>query len=300
MKRVGVLMLTTLAVTAVTAVTAVVCASSAPGAAGRSTALPGQLVLPDGLTVGVEFPRYLHVERRLEAIIDNQSDVDVTVIDIALRSPLFEPLHADIHDYTVAAQLRRDLQLGVGEAICPPMDGPSMVEMTVEIDGEQQNGLVEIDPAPIEAINDTECDQQFVLDTVDIELGPHFEVADGVITTAITMTRRTGDDRIALTAARGTLLYLLEPAEPAEPAAAAEPLATAEGDERSAAASITLRVIRCEPHAVAESKKSLQFSVWVTVGASPEYFVTIVPGDDLVVALEALVQECVAASTPGP
>ena len=297
MKRVGVLMLTTLSVAAVA------CASSAAGAAGRSSALPGQLMLPDGLTVGVEFPRYLHVERRLEAIIDNQSDVDVTVIDVALRSPLFEPLDADIHDYTVAAHLRRDLQLGVGEAICPPMDGPSMMEMTVEIDGERQNGLVEIDPAPIEAINDTECDQQFVLDTVDIELGRDFEVADGVITTAITMTRRTGDDRIALTAARGTVLFLLEPAEPAEPAEPVEPvepLATAEGDERSATAPITLRVVRCEPHAVAESKKSLQFSVWVTIGASSEYFVTIVPGDDLVVALEALVQACVAASTPGP
>lgn len=275
-------------------VAALCCATST--AAGSASAPPGQLVLPDGLTVGVEFPRYLQVERRLEAIIDNQSDVDVTVIDVALRSPLFEPLDPDVHNYTVAAHLRQDLQLGVGESICPPMDGPSMIEMKVEIDGVRQQGLVDIDPAPIDGINTTECNQQFVRDNVDIELGPDFEVADGVVTTAITMTRRNGDEVIALTAARGTVLFLLEPVEPVEPV---EPLAVAEGGERTVAAPIVLRVVRCEPHAVAESKRSLQFSVWVTIGESPEYFVTIVPGDDLVVVLGALIQECVAANNSG-
>ena len=58
------------------------------------------LTLPDGAVVGVELPRYLMVQRRLEAIIDNGSDTAIVVVDVALRSPLFEPVAPDQHDYT--------------------------------------------------------------------------------------------------------------------------------------------------------------------------------------------------------
>lgn len=249
---------------------------------------PGELVLPDGLVVGVEFPRYLMVQRRLEAIIDNQSDVELTVIDIALRSPLFEPVDADVHDYTVAAHLRQDLQMGVGDSICPPVAGPSMIEMTIEIDGERQHGLVEIDATPIERISDTECNQEFVLDNVDIEFGPEFEVADGVMTTAITLTRRSGADTIRLTATRGSVLIVVLPVE------APEPLATLPSGETNVAAPVTMHVGRCEAHAVADAKKPFQFAVWVTVGDSPELFVTVTPEGELRAALEALIQECIA------
>ena len=95
-------------------------ATPSPVERAATTEPPGaELALPDGVHIGVEFPRYLMVERRLEAIIDNQSDVDVTVIDVALRSPLFEPVEPDVHDYRVAAGLRQDLQMAVGPSICP-------------------------------------------------------------------------------------------------------------------------------------------------------------------------------------
>ena len=252
---------------------------------------PGELVLPDGLVVGVEFPRYLAVQRRLEAIIDNQSAVPVTVIDIALHSPLFEPVAADEHDYIVAAHLRQDLQMGIGESICPTAAGPSMVEMTVEIDGERQHGLVEIDATAIARINDTECNQQFVIDHVDIGFGPEFEVADGVMTTAVNLARRSGDDVITLTATRGSVLIVVLPVE------TAEPLATMASDQSVVAAAVTMHVGRCEAHAVADAKKPFQFAVWVTVGDSPEYFVTVTPEGELRAALEALIQECIAADT---
>lgn len=99
----------------------------AGAAAERRAASLGELVLPDELVVGVEFPRYLQVERRLETIIDNQSDVDVTVIDVALRSPLFEPVDADEHDYIVASGRRQDFQMGGRHRLGSPAWGSRLV-----------------------------------------------------------------------------------------------------------------------------------------------------------------------------
>ncbi len=261
------------------------------GQRAATTEPPGAaLALPDGVHVGVEFPRYLMVERRLEAIIDNQSDVDVTVIDIALRSPLFEPVAPDVHDYRVAAGLRQDLQMAVGPSICPPADEPTSIAMTVDVDGERRHGLVEIDASPIARINTRECGQEFVLDRSDVGFGPDFTVVDDVMTTAVTLTRREGDEPIAVTNVRGSVLFTIQPIEPA-----AVPLAVMAAGDTTAAAPIRIHVGRCEAHAVADAKKPYQFAVWVTVGESEPYFLELAPEGELRAALAEMLQACIAA-----
>lgn len=266
----------------------------AASAADTATTEPPaeMLELPDGLAVGVEFPRYLMVERRLEAIIDNQSDTDVVVIDVALRSPLFEPVEPDDHDYRVAAGLRQDLQMDVGESICPSPEGASMIEMTVEIDGRRSHGLVEIDVSPIAKINTRECGERFVFEHADVEWGPEFTVDSGVLTTTVTLTRRDGDEAMAVTAVRGTVLYLVLPA--AEPPDG-EPLGTMAVDDSTGTAPVLMRVGRCEPHAVADVKKPYSFNVWVTIGDSDPYPIELLPGEEIKGALAELLQECIAA-----
>ena len=250
------------------------------------------LELPDGLTVGVEFPRYLMVQRRLEAIIDNQSGTDVVVVDVALRSPLFEPVEPDVHDYQVAAGLRQDLRMDVGASICPPPDGPSMIEMTVEIDGERSHGLVEIDIGPITTINTRECGEQFVFEHANVEWGPEFTVDDGLLTTTVTLTRRNGDESMSVTAVRGTVLYIVVPAVDLPDDA---PLGTMAVGESTGTAPAAMHVGRCEPHAVADVKKPYSFNVWVTIGESDPYPIELLPGEEIQAALAAMLQECIAA-----
>lgn len=250
------------------------------------------LELPDGLTVGVEFPRYLMVQRRLEAIIDNQSDIDVVVVDVALRSPLFDPVEPDVHDYRVAAGLRQDLRMDVGASICPPPDDPSMIEMTVEIDGERSHGLVEIDIDPISTINTRECGERFVFEHADVEWGPEFSVDDGLLTTSVTLTRREGVESMSVTAVRGTVLYIVAPATDLPDD---EPLGTMAAGESVGTAPVAMHVGRCEPHAVADVKKPYSFIVWVTIGDSDPYPIELLPGEAIQAALAALLQECIAA-----
>jgi len=278
-------------------------------AAGASPVFPiGQpavgaaagLELPDGMSIAVEFPRYLQLARRIEAIIDNQSDVAVTVVDLALRSPLFEPIEADDAYYTVRPGLRQDLDLGLGESICPPADvangsaGVSTLEMTVEIDGERRHGVVEIDPTPIERINTSECGQRLVLEATELSYGPEFDAVDGAVRTTITLNRRSGDEPITLTDARGSVLFVVQPIGALEPG---EPLAVMASGEPFTAAAITINVGRCEPHAVADAKKPFAFAVWVSLGAGDPYFVTLAPEGEIRAALEGLLQECVAAGS---
>lgn len=266
-------------------------ADSQPPDTGAAGAGLDPLVLPDGLHISVEFPRYLMLERRLEAIIDNQSEADVTIVDVALRSPLFEPVEPDAHDYIVAARWRADLRMSVGASICPPTDGTSMLEMTVEIDGEHQHGVVEIDISPIAKINTTECNEQFVHENTDVTYGPAFDVVDGALTTTITLARRAGDEPITVTQARGSVLFIIKPAEPLGPGV---PMAVMASGVATAAAPITITVGRCEAHAVADAKKPYLFAAWISVGDIEPVFVTMQPDGAIKAALEVLLQECIA------
>jgi hypothetical protein len=262
--------------------------------AGAATTEPPDpmLDLPDGVSVGVEFPRYLMVQRQLEAIVDNQSETDIIVVDVALRSPLFEPVEPDVHDYPVAAGRRQDLRMGVGESICPPADEPSMIEMTVEIDGERRHGLAEIDISPISKINTRECGERFVFEHANVEWGPEFSVDDGVLTTTVTLTRRDGNETMSVTAVRGTVLYLVLAAGETSDGT---PLGTMVAGESSGSAPVVMRVGRCEPHAVADVKKPYSFGVWVTIGDSEPYPIELLPGEEIKAALAELLQECIAA-----
>jgi hypothetical protein len=262
--------------------------------AGAATTEPPDpmLDLPDGVSVGVEFPRYLMVQRQLEAIVDNQSETDIIVVDVALRSPLFEPVEPDVHDYPVAAGRRQDLRMGVGESICPPADEPSMIEMTVEIDGERRHGLAEIDISPISKINTRECGERFVFEHANVEWGPEFTVDDGVLTTTVTLTRRDGNETMSVTAVRGTVLYLVLAAGETSDGT---PLGTMVAGESSGSAPVVMRVGRCEPHAVADVKKPYSFGVWVTIGDSEPYPIELLPGEEIKAALAELLQECIAA-----
>lgn len=269
-------------------------AAKPAGVAAANGGEPGAvLALPDGVTIGVELPRYLMVERRLEAIIDNQSDIPIVVIDVALRSPLFEPVEPDVHDYQVAAGRRQDLRMDVGPSICPPADEASMLEMTVEIDGERRHGLVEIDIEPLTALHGRECGEQLVFERADVEWGPEFALDGDVLTTTITVTRRDamGEESMAITNVRGTVLYIVTAAAPAD----SGPLDAIDAGETAATAPVTMRVGRCEPHAVADVKKPFSFAVWVTIADSEPYFVQLLPGAEIQAALADLLQRCIAA-----
>ena len=267
--------------------------TSAAGTTAPLTSTEPALELPSGVTVFVEFPRYLQLQRRLEVAVDNASDTEVEVTSLALRSPLFEPIDAETRDTLVEIGRRRDMQIGLGPAVCPAPTGASTVEIEATLDGVTQTGVVEVDPAPLDRISAQECGTEFVLDHVDVGFSPEFTVADGLVDTTLDLGRTQGDDPITVTAVRGSVLIELAGAE------GSSPLASMASGEDSVAIPVQMRIIRCDPHAVTESKKTFQLATWVAIGDRDAQHIVISPEGELRAALEALIQECLVAQTAG-
>ena len=210
---------------------------------------------------------------------------------MVLRSPLFEPVAPDPRQTIVETGRRRDLQIGLGAAVCPAPVGPSEVEVTADIDGQRQHGLVAIDPAPLDRISADECGRQFVLEQVDIGYGADPAVVDGVVETSIELRRSAGDEPITATALRGSVLLELRPLT------AAEPLAALPGGADEASIPVRMRVSRCDPHAVIESKKTFELSIWVTIGDRQPQRIVVAPQGELRTVLEGLIQDCLRAQS---
>ena len=262
-------------------------------AAAPTTSAESSFELPTGVTVFVEFPRYLQLQRRLEVAVDNRSDTEFQVTSLALRSPLFEPVEPELRDTTVEIGRRRDMQIGLGRAVCPAPTGASTVEIEATLDGVTQHGVVDVDPAPLDRISAEECGREFVLDHVDVGFSADFTVTDGVVDTTLDLSRRQGDDPVTVTAVRGSVLIELAGAEDGTP------LASMATDEDSLAIPVRMRVIRCDPHAVIESKKTFQLATWVAIGDREAQHLVVSPEGELRGALEELIQQCLIAETSG-
>lgn len=266
-------------------------ATTAPTAPTSST-LP-VVELPAGVEVLVEFPRYLQLERRLEVGFDNRSDSELIVESVGVRSALFEPVALDQPSTEIEIGRRRDLQIGLGPAVCPAPDGPVQVEVVAEIDGVRQHGLVDVPAAPLEQISATECGRVFVYEQVDVGYSPVFTVQDEVLATQLVVDRVAGDEPIEVSNVRGSVLLELRPA------ADGAPLGTLAPGEDALSVPVELRVIRCDPHAVIESKKTFQLAVWVAVGSRETQHLVVPPEGELRAALEVLIDECLRRESAG-
>ncbi len=254
-------------------------------------ALPA-LDLPDGVEVFVEFPRYLHLQRRLEVGFDNNTgDEELVVESVGLRTPLFTPVALDEPHTRVEAGRRRDLQIALGPAVCPAPGGPAQVEVVAEIGGVRQHGLIDVPIEPLQRISDAECGRELVLENVDVGFSDEFAVDDGVLTTALSLARRAGDEPIEVTNVRGSVLLELVPADAATPLAAMAP------GQADLEVPVRLRVIRCDPHAVTESKKTFQLAVWIAVGDRDTQHLVISPEGALRDELQALIEACLRAES---
>ncbi len=272
-------------------------ATSAPPAASArtvpvDTTEQADLQLPAGVDVFVEFPRYLQLQRRLEVAVDNTGDDPVVITEVALRSPLFQDVAAEEGSTEVEAGRRRDLQIGLGLPVCPAPAGASFVEIAATVEGRAQRGRVEVDPAPLQRISDDECGQAYVEERVALGYSADYAMADGVVNAALTVQRRSGDEPVAITSVRGSVLIELVPVD-----AGAQPLGELTAGAETSSVPVRMRVIRCDPHAVIESKKTFQLATWVSVGDRQPQRMVVAPTGQLRMALEGLIDECLRAQS---
>jgi hypothetical protein len=251
--------------------------------------------LPPDLAVAVEYVPNLALLRRLEVQITNAGPTDVTVDALGYDTPFVDPAPPPDIVPLVGAGLVRDIELPLGAATCPPRDGPSLVTVTVSIDGRPATGSYPIpEPERLQQLNARECGQRAVLERAAIELGDAPTTVGDVLSTTIDVTRLTGTDPITITETGSTLLFQVLPQGPAGE------LATIGPTGESVALPIEVRATRCDAHVVSQSQLSYRFPVWVQVGGAEPQYVFLEPGPGLRAGLEALVQQCLAREGSGP
>jgi hypothetical protein len=273
--------------------------------------------------------------RALRLQMSADSDRDVRLGAVQLRSPLFEPVDAETRDPVLRADRGAIVfPLRYGAARCgdhsPDEDGHDPAELVTEVDGEEVRvEVAQRPPGLLTELHAAECAAEAVRDVVDLRLGEAWELtgprtARGEIELAL----RDAGGSAHLDEVEGNMIFGVGPADDAEPDggsgsagtsgsdAGGDPSGDPSGDadpgggsdgaaeaggwlevddaRPSASMDIVVTAGRCDPHAVAEYKRTFVFTAWVRVGEAEPVRVDLPADGAARRALEELLTGCVA------
>lgn len=261
------------------------------------TAASEEVTADPALAAFVEFPRYLQLKRTVEVAVTNTGDEPVRVRSVDLDSSALTDTAAIAVDSTIGPGRRRDLQVPLGDPVCDAVDTRTpTADVHLVVDGAPVDLVV--DPAPLLTIVDDECGRARVFESADIGFGGHWSVDDGVLTVPIDV-RMLGNDPVTLEQVAGSVIFVVEAADPV-PGTIDRVEVTVDAESPAADVPVRVRAERCEPHAVAESKKTFVFPIWVAVADDDMRYVTIEPDPPLREALQTLIDECQRALASVP
>lgn len=226
---------------------------------------------------GLETPRYLSDRRMLEIVLSNETAEPVRIDTLRLESESFTRLDPTVRPVEVPPGRRVDVPIPYGQAIC----GHAQAHASVALDLAGAGDLVLLpitSGAEVQRMYDEQCRQEHVAQAADVGFGQHWTAVqspDGpAVEGTVTIRRRQSDERVRIAAAEGNVIFTVTPLGRVQ-----EPLLVLEPGRTEANLGVRIRATRCEPHAVAESKKTFRFPMWVGLGNdSAEYLEVAIGG----------------------
>jgi hypothetical protein len=261
--------------------------------AGRHAAGPAPVASASAaaLEVGVEYPRYLQTRRRLEITVVNNDDVPVTVTRLTLRAPQFAPTPPIRKDAVIAPGRRVDLQTDFGAADCAADDdAPAVADLRLRRDGGPAvDATVALPTAALADIHADECGQQAVREAIELSLGLRWQRSGRALRGDVVLRRRPGaaPESVIVAGVGGNVIFTVEPV------GGDAGLPRMSPDDAMARLPVEMVASRCDPHAVAESKKTYLFPLWIALGDAPAQYMTIDAESSLRPQLDALIDECI-------
>ena len=219
-------------------------------------------------------------QRTFRLELTNESDGDVAVETVQLRSGLFEEVEPSIRDTQLAAGQRRLVPLPYGDSVCPAEDQPSVVVAVVG--GEEVEVPLAQDPEHVvDDLHALECDQQSVRDAVDLSFGDEWIGTDLRSASGQVLVEPTGATEVEVQAMAGNIVFGVRLDDGVLPATTGFP--------------VELVVDRCDTHALIESKRTFKFPLDVSLdGGEPITYVleaeVDTPARDV---LADLIQACI-------
>ena len=255
-------------------------------------ALPEQPALADlNVVAGLGYPRDLLDRGRVNIRIDRPDDVELVLLDKQLVARHFTPAPPEErrtvippNGQVVAVQA---LFGDVADCADPaPVEAELAVSYTLGDDPAVRRTSLAVDDATtLDDIRLQVCTQRRVNDDNEFEL--QVDAVDGeTMTGRLVVRRRTGTDRLAFDAIKGTVLFGADAAVPA-----GSPERVLDADERETSIPITFNVNRCDPHAVGETTRKYGLDVYVAVGDVAAQRIDV-PIDALVPRLDEMLARC--------
>lgn len=242
------------------------------------------------LVAGLEAPRYLAVRRSVEVVLRNEGDHEIRVAGLQLDAAAFAAVTTTARDVVVRAGGRVDVPVPYGEARCPRFDADAGVVLDIEGAGPVRVPLVGSEGV-IRRLHEGECLSLAVAAAADIGFGATWtavETPDGpAVEGRLTIRRRSSDQRIAIDAAEGGINFTITPVGTVE-----GPLLVVEPGESQGSRRIHVRATRCDPHALAENKKTFRFPVWVALGNEAGQYLEVEPTGRGRELLQANLDDC--------
>ncbi|MPZ74860.1 MAG: hypothetical protein GEU74_16885 [Nitriliruptorales bacterium] len=254
--------------------------SSTPSTAGATAGV-------GDLHVSLERPRYLVVSRKVEIILRNQGANPISVDTLQLTSEAFEAVEPTLRSVDVPPGQRVDVPVPYGEARC----GNDITEHTVRLgiggSGPQEWELEDADEA-IGLLHSEECHRQAVEAAADIDFGMRWRQLDErSVRTTLVVRRAESPDRIVVDEIRGGVIWSLKTLGPQRTPALALP----EGEDE-AEVDVQLGILRCDPHGMAESKKTYRFPIYVSLGEAEAQYLEVEPTGSGRALLERMLDDC--------
>jgi hypothetical protein len=239
------------------------------------------------LHVSLERPRYLVLRRMLELILRNEGDAPVTVDRLQLDSPFFTPVDPTVDHVVVPPGDRIDVAIDYGQAVCPGGSEAHAAVLTVN-GAPQQHLTLEDADAAIELVHDEECNRLEVAVAADIGFGEDWkQVSDLLVNTTLVVRRRNSTERIVVEELHGGVIFAF-----ATRGRERTPVLTLQPGDDEAAVDVQFKIIRCDPHGMAESKKTYRYPIWVALGDAPGEYVEVEPTGDGRALMERMLSEC--------
>ncbi len=149
--------------------------------------------------------------------------------------------------------------------------------------------------ASISLLHTEECNRQAITNAAAITFGPGWRRAgtarNYTFTTRLTVARKDFDDAITIDSIRGGVIFSLSPAK-----RNASPVVVLAAGQQQASAPVRLHIFRCDPHGMAESKKTYRFPIYVALGEGDAQYVEVEPTGRGRALLERSLSECANAT----
>lgn len=259
------------------ALLALLTAAGLPACGAASPARVAAQASP-ALTADVQQFRRDAERRVVQIALTNAAAAPVAVEQVALSSPGFGPVPPTTSEAQLQPGSRTNFPVPYGDPRCATdaTVAPAVALVTIR-GGDGTARAVTLSLASgeddLERVRAKDCTQQALRRAVRLSLDDWRleQDAEGHVARAqLRLRREKTAEAVSVDDFGGNVLYTIRARPPA-----AAPLVTLAADQADTVLPLDVRATRCDPHALAESKQSYVFRLYLVVGTSPAALTTV-------------------------